>query len=77
MFAHGEPSIHTTPFTHLGSAHNQYLGFRGNIYFGRLATTAMGDPACYRDYCPECDLEVTITDEECPECGTYLPQDGE
>lgn len=37
----------------------------------------MGDPACYRDYCPECDLEVTITDEECPECGTYLPQDDE
>jgi len=37
----------------------------------------MGDPACYRDYCPECDLQVTITEEECPECGTYLPQDDE
>jgi hypothetical protein len=37
----------------------------------------MGDPACYRDYCPECDLQVTITDEECPECGRYLPQDDE
>ncbi len=33
----------------------------------------MGDPACYRAYCPECDLEVTITDEACPECGTRLP----
>lgn len=33
----------------------------------------MGDPACYRDYCPACDMEVTITDEECPECGEHLP----
>lgn len=29
----------------------------------------MGDPACYREYVPNCDLEVTITDEQCPECG--------
>jgi hypothetical protein len=33
----------------------------------------MGDPACYRDYCPTCDLQVTITDDECPECGALLP----
>jgi hypothetical protein len=32
----------------------------------------MGDDACYRDYCPECDLPVTIVDEECPECGADL-----
>lgn len=32
----------------------------------------MGDPACYRDYCPACDLEVTITEGECPECGADL-----
>jgi len=33
----------------------------------------MGDDACYRDYCPECDLQVTVVDEECPECGASLP----
>ena len=34
---------------------------------------AMGDDACYRDYCPACDLQVTIVDETCPECGAELP----
>lgn len=34
----------------------------------------MGDPACYRDYCPSCDMEVAIVDEECPECGAKLPE---
>ena len=34
----------------------------------------MGDPACYRDYCPICDMEVTITDDECPECGSTLDE---
>jgi len=37
----------------------------------------MGDPACYRDYCPACDAQVTITDGECPECGASLGQHGE
>lgn len=32
----------------------------------------MGDPACYRDYCPACDRELLVTDEECPECGAEL-----
>jgi len=32
----------------------------------------MGDPACYRDYCPACDGEVSITDGECPDCGRSL-----
>jgi len=32
----------------------------------------MGDPACYLDFCPECDAQVTIADEECPDCGTTL-----
>jgi hypothetical protein len=36
----------------------------------------MGDPACYRDYCPECDREVVITDETCPECETDLSDRG-
>jgi len=35
----------------------------------------MGDPTCYRDYCPHCDAEVTITDGECPDCGETLPED--
>ena len=34
----------------------------------------MGDPACYRDFCPECDRQVTIVDEECPECGARIPE---
>jgi predicted amidophosphoribosyltransferase len=32
----------------------------------------MGDPACYRELCPECDAQVTIVDEACPECGHPL-----
>jgi hypothetical protein len=36
---------------------------------------SMGDPACYRDYCPTCDMEGTITDDECPGCGTALKSD--
>jgi len=27
----------------------------------------MGERACYRDYCPACDRQVTVVDEECPE----------
>jgi hypothetical protein len=33
----------------------------------------MGDDACYREFCPECDLQVTIVDGACPECGAELP----
>lgn len=51
------------------------LNLRHNIYLGRQTTETMGDSACYRDYCPDCDLEVTITAEQCPECGTDLSQD--
>lgn len=29
----------------------------------------MGDRVCYRDYCPECDAQVTVVDDECPDCG--------
>jgi hypothetical protein len=32
------------------------------------------DPACYRDYCPACNRQVTIVDEECPACGADLPR---
>jgi hypothetical protein len=33
----------------------------------------MGDPACYRDSCPACEMEVLITDEYCRTCGERLP----
>ncbi|WP_438267066.1 zinc-ribbon domain-containing protein [Haladaptatus salinisoli] len=32
----------------------------------------MGDPACYLDFCPECDAQVTTVDDECPDCGAAL-----
>ncbi len=32
----------------------------------------MGDRACYRYRCPDCDAQVTIVDEECPDCGRSL-----
>lgn len=32
----------------------------------------MGDRACYREFCPECDGPVSIADEECPDCGRAL-----
>jgi hypothetical protein len=32
----------------------------------------MGDPACYRDFCPTCEAQVTIVDDECPDCGADL-----
>ncbi len=35
----------------------------------------MGDPACYRDYCPSCDAQLAITDEEYPDCGVTLESD--
>jgi predicted amidophosphoribosyltransferase len=33
----------------------------------------MGERACYRAMCPDCDAQVRIVDEECPECGQELP----
>lgn len=35
----------------------------------------MGDRACYRDYCPGCDAQVTIVDEECTACGAELERE--
>lgn len=32
----------------------------------------MGDRACWREFCPECDAPVTTVDEECPDCGADL-----
>jgi predicted amidophosphoribosyltransferase len=35
-------------------------------------TEGMGDHACYREFCPDCDAQVSIVDEECPDCGRAL-----
>jgi predicted amidophosphoribosyltransferase len=32
----------------------------------------MGDRACYRAFCPDCDAQVTVVDEACPDCGREL-----
>jgi len=32
----------------------------------------MGDPACDRRFCPDCDLPVTRADDVCPECGASI-----
>ena len=32
----------------------------------------MCERACYLEFCPACDAQVTIADEECPDCGTDL-----
>jgi len=32
----------------------------------------MGDRACYREHCPDCDAQVTVVTEECPDCGREL-----
>nr|WP_152417786.1 zinc-ribbon domain-containing protein [Haloferax larsenii] len=32
----------------------------------------MGDRACYREFCPNCDAQVTIVDSVCPKCGRNL-----
>jgi predicted amidophosphoribosyltransferase len=32
----------------------------------------MGERACYREFCPECDAPLTVADEACPDCGSVL-----
>ena len=32
----------------------------------------MGERARYLEFCPECDAQVTIADEECPDCRAEL-----
>ncbi len=32
----------------------------------------MGDPACDRRFCPDCDLAVARSDDVCPECGASI-----
>ncbi len=36
----------------------------------------MGERVCYLEFCSECDAQVTVVDEECPDCGTILGEDG-
>ncbi|GAA5057910.1 hypothetical protein GCM10025751_40330 [Haladaptatus pallidirubidus] len=37
--------------------------------------TPMGERACYLEFCPACDAQVTTVDEECPDCGASLVGD--
>ena len=32
----------------------------------------MGERACWLEFCPDCDAQVTVVDEECPDCGAAL-----
>lgn len=32
----------------------------------------MGDRTCYLAVCPNCDLQLSIVEETCPECGAEL-----
>ena len=32
----------------------------------------MGERACYLAICPNCDLQVSIADDTCPECGAAI-----
>lgn len=32
----------------------------------------MGERACYREFCPECDAPLTVADDACPDCGASL-----
>jgi RNA polymerase subunit RPABC4/transcription elongation factor Spt4 len=34
----------------------------------------MGDPACDREFCPECDLAVSRSDDVCPACGASIAE---
>ena len=35
----------------------------------RTIAIRMGDPACYLEYCPECETPVPAVEGECPDCG--------
>jgi hypothetical protein len=32
----------------------------------------MGDRVCYREFCRDCDAQVSVVDEACPDCGRTL-----
>lgn len=32
----------------------------------------MGERVCYLEFCPDCEAQVTVVDEVCPDCGTAL-----
>jgi len=34
----------------------------------------MGDRACWLDFSPDCDAQVTVVYDECPDCGTSLAE---
>ncbi len=37
-----------------------------------VLSLTMGDRACWLAFCPDCDAQVTVVDEECPDCGAPL-----
>jgi hypothetical protein len=49
----------------------------GTGYRTGATGSIIGDPTCHRSHRPTGDLRVTIADEERPECGARLPEDGE
>lgn len=32
----------------------------------------MGERACYRAFCPECDAPMTTVEDTCPDCGASV-----
>jgi|AntRauTorcE11897_2_1112592.scaffolds.fasta_scaffold01135_4 predicted amidophosphoribosyltransferase len=32
----------------------------------------MGDPACYRRFCPDCDAHLSLLEDRCPDCGAPI-----
>jgi len=32
----------------------------------------MGDPACYRRFCPDCDAQLSLLADRCPGCGAAI-----
>ena len=50
----------------------RYRRLRRMIFARGPLTRGMGERVCYLAVCPNCDLQVSIADETCPECGAEL-----
>lgn len=35
----------------------------------------MGESPCFRAFCPDCEREVVVEDETCPDCGRVIEAD--
>jgi predicted amidophosphoribosyltransferase len=49
--------------------------YRG-LFYDEVIWLDMGERTCYLAVCPECDLQVSIADDTCPECGAELDTEG-